>query len=273
MTTSAHAFWTLGDYARIAELIAAMGPDLVRAAGVGPGQRVLDVGAGTGNATLPAAAAGAQVVGTDIAPELMAVGERAAKERRLDIAWQVADAQALPFPDASFDVVLSTAGAMFASDHEATARELLRVCRPGGTIAMANWTPGGEAGRLFASGEAGRLFEILARFAPPPPGPSPTAWGEPEYVTHLLAPAAVTTTTSHVRLAFDGESAEVVAYYRAHFPPVITTFAALDDVQAAALEAELIDLFEGGYDLEYLTVLALTPATGARPAASPARPG
>ncbi len=264
MATSAHTFWTLGDYARIAELIAAMGPDLVGAAGVGPGQRVLDVGAGTGNATQPAAAAGAQVVGTDIAPELMAIGERVAKERGLDIAWQVADAQDLPFPDASFDVVLSAVGAMFAPDHEATARELLRVCRPGGTIAMANWTPGGEVGRYFA---------ILARYGPPLSGPAPTTWGDPAAVARLLSPAAVTTQRSRVRLAFRGGPRELVAYYRAHFPPVLTTFAALDDVQAAALETELIALFEGGYDLEYLTVLAVTPATGARPAAWPGRPG
>jgi SAM-dependent methyltransferase len=265
MTMSAHAFWTLGEYARIAELIAAMGPALVDAAAVGPGQRVLDVGAGTGNATLPAAAAGAHVVGTDIAPELMAVGEQTAKERGLDVAWQVADVQDLPFPDASFDVVLSAVGAMFAPDHAATAGELLRVCRPGGTIAMANWTPGGEVGRYFA---------ILDRYAPGPPGPAPTAWGDPEYVTRLLAPAAVTTRRSHVPLAFIGTPAELVAYYRAYFPPVMTTFAALDDVKAAALEAELVDLFCGGYDLEYLTVLAVPPtATGARPAASTGRPG
>jgi SAM-dependent methyltransferase len=262
MTMSARTFWTLGDYARIAELIAPMGPALVRAAGVGPGQRVLDVGAGTGNATLPAAATGADVVGTDIAPELMAVGEHVAEERGLDVTWQEADAEDLPFPDGAFDVVLSAVGAMFAPDHAAVARELLRVCRPGGTIAMANWTPDGEVGRYFA---------LLDRYAPAP-GPDPTAWGDPTHATRLLAPAAVTTRRSHVRLAFDGTPAQVVPYYRAHFPPVITTFAALDDVQAAALEAELVDLFAGGYDLEYLTVLAVIP-TGGPPAASTGRSG
>ena len=264
MTMSAHTFWTLGDYARIAELIAAMGPALVHAARVGPGQRVLDVGAGTGNATLPAAATGADVVGTDIAPELMAVGEREAKEQGLDITWHVADAQRLPYPDASFDAVLSAVGAMFAPDHEATARELLRVCRPGGTIAMANWTPDGEVGRYFA---------ILARYAPSHPGPPPTAWGDPATVERLLSPATVTTTTSRLRLAFTGTPAELVAYYRAHFPPVLTTFANLDEARAAQLEAELVDLFEGGYDVEYLTVRAVTPRTGAPPAASTGRSG
>ena len=256
MTTAAD-FWTLGDYSRIAELIAAMGPALVQAAGVGPGHRVLDVGAGTGNATLPAAATGAQVIGTDVAPELMAVGERAARASGLAITWQVADAQALPFPDAAFDVVLSVVGAMFAPDHEATARELLRVCRPGGTIAMANWTPEGEVGRFFA---------ILARYGPPSPGPAPTAWGDPATVIRLLAPATVTTTRSHVRLAFDGSPAELVAYYRAHFPPLV----ALNPNEG--LDAELVDLYAGGYDLEYLTVVAVTP-TGAPAGASTDRPG
>jgi SAM-dependent methyltransferase len=257
MTTAAD-FWTLGDYSRIAELIAAMGPALVQAAGVGPGHRVLDVGAGTGNATLPAAATGAQVIGTDIAPELMAVGERAARARGLPVTWQVADAQALPFPDAAFDVVLSVVGAMFAPDHEATARELLRVCRPGGTIAMANWTPEGEVGRFFA---------ILARYGPTGPGPAPTSWGDPATVTRLLAPATVTTSRSHVRLAFDGPPAELVAYYRAHFPPLVAL--APDE----ELDAELIDLYSGGYDLEYLTVLAVTPPTGAPRGAPTGRSG
>lgn len=256
MTTAAD-FWALGDYSRIAELLAAMGPALVEAAGVALGQRVLDVGAGTGNATLPAAAAGAQVTGTDVAPELMAVGERAALRRGLAVTWQVADAQALPFPDAAFDVVLSAIGAMFAPDQEATARELLRVCRPGGTIAMANWTPDGEAGRFFA---------ILGRYAPPRPGPTPTVWGDPVTVARLLAPATVTTTRSRVRLAFDGSPAELVAYYRAHFPPLVAM--AADD----RLDAELVDLFAGGYDLEYLTVLAVTP-TGAPGGASTGRSG
>ena len=269
MTTSARAFWNLGDYSLIGDLIAAIGPDLVRAAGVRAGQRVLDAGAGAGNATLPAAAAGAVVTGADISPELMAVGQRAAVERGLDITWQVADVQDLPFADGEFDVVLSAVGAMFAPDHAATARELPRVCRPGGTVALANWTPDGEAGRYFA---------ILARYAPALPGPPPTAWGDPEYVTDLLGPAAVTTERSHVRLAFTGGPAEIVAYYRAHFPPVIATFAGLDDAQAARLEAELVDFFAqtDGYDLEYLTVLARPPVTtrtGARPAASTGRRG
>jgi hypothetical protein len=129
---------------------------------------------------------------------------------------------------------------------------------------MANWTPGGEAGRFFS---------IVAGYAPPRPGPAPTAWGDPATVTRLLAPATVTTTTAKLRLAFAGTPTDLVAHYRAHFPPLVATFAALDQVRAAELEAELVALFEGGYDLEYLTVRAVTPRTGARPAASTARSG
>ena len=144
-----------------------MGRAVVAAAGVRSGQRVLDVGAGTGNATLPAAATGAQVVGTDIAPQLLAVGERAARARGLDVSWQLADAQDLPFDDDSFDVVLSCVGAMFAPDQRATARELLRVCRPGGTVALGNWTPGGAAG----------VLRVPRPLPAPDAGPPPTAWG------------------------------------------------------------------------------------------------
>jgi hypothetical protein len=123
---------------------------------------------------------------------------------------------------------------------------------------MANWTPEGEVGRFFA---------ILARYGPPGPGPAPTSWGDPATVTRLLAPATVTTTRSHVRLAFDGPPAELVAYYRAHFPPLVAL--APDE----ELDAELIDLYSGGYDLEYLTVLAVIPPTGAPRGAPTGRSG
>jgi hypothetical protein len=168
----------------------------------------------------------------------------------------------LPIADGTYDVVLTAIGAMFAPDHDRTARELMRVCRPGGVIAMANWTPG----------EAGRFFAILAPYAPPNPGPAPTAWGDPATVTSLLAPATVRT-TSQLRLAFTGTPTELVAHYRAHFPPLWATFAGLGEGQAAQLEAELVYLFEGGYDLEYLTVCAITPRTDARSAAATGRSG
>ena len=259
MSTAAE-FWAIGEYDRIAELILELGRVVVSAAGVRAGQRVLDVGAGSGNATLPAAATGAHVVATDVTPELMAVGEQAARARGLDVTWQLADVQDLPFPDGSFDVVLSTVGAMFAPDHKAAAGELRRVCRPGGTIAMANWTP---------DGAAGRFFQVLARYLPEPDpdaGPPPAAWGIPEHVAELFEDVELHTERRLMDLAFTGPPAELTAYYREHFAPVIATRAALDPDRAADLDRDLLQLFidedtgdPGGpsrYRYEYLLVLA-----------------
>ena len=172
---------------------------------------MLDVGAGTGNATLPAAATGAQVIGTDIAPELMAVGERAARARGLAVTWQVADAQALPFPDAAFDVVLSVVGAMFAPDHEATARELLRVCRPGGTIAMANWTPERRGGPVLRDPRPLR---------PARPGPGRRRRGAiPRTVTRPVRARDRDHDAVARPAGLRRAPRRAVAYYRAHFPP------------------------------------------------------
>ena len=258
--------WALGDYDRIADLLADLGRDVVAAAGVGPGMRVLDVGSGTGNAALPAAAAGAEVVATDLTPELLAIGERHARDRGLTLRWEVADAQALPFADGEFDAVLSSIGAIFAPDHDATARELLRVCRPGGTVVMANWTP---------SGGVGRFFQLLSRYEPAgDDGPLPTAWGVPAYVAGLLDGAEVNTEVRRVRLDFTGPADALAAYYRRHFPPVVAVMADLDDAQADRLERELAEFFAaeakgaaGGppcYELEYLLVRARVPITPER---------
>ena len=175
---AARSLWGKGNYALIGDLIHAQGDRLVEWSGLGPQDRVLDVGAGAGAASLPAAATGARVTATDITSELLEIGKQRALERGLDIEWQTADAAALPFADASYDVVMSAIGAMFAPDQQATADELVRVCRPGGTIAMANWT---------ADGGAGRFFGALAPYVtPPPPGPGPTAWGDPDHVAALF---------------------------------------------------------------------------------------
>jgi SAM-dependent methyltransferase len=257
--------WALGDYDRIADLLADLGRTVVATAEIGPGMRVLDVGAGTGNAALPAAAAGAEVVATDLTPALLEVGERNARARGLALRWEVADAQALPFADGEFDAVLSAIGAIFAPDHAATARELLRVCRPGGTVVMANWTPGA----------VGRFFELLGRYEPAvdDDGPLPTAWGVPAYVAGLLHGADVHTEPRRVRLDFTGPADALAACYRRHFPPVVAVVAALDDARAGELERELAAFFDaenaaatGGppcYELEYLLVRARKAATTA----------
>ena len=172
--------WALGDYDRFARaLVWDLGAELVAACGVGPGQRVLDVAAGTGNVALRAAAAGADVIASDLTPESLATGERRARAAGIALEWVVADAQALPFADASFDVVTSALGAIFAPDHAAVARELLRVTRPGGTVGMVNFTPEGNAAGFFGA---------LAPYAPPlPPGAgNPLGWGDEAHVEALL---------------------------------------------------------------------------------------
>jgi SAM-dependent methyltransferase len=246
-------FWATGDYGKIADLIGGLGTALVEAAEVKPGMRVLDVGAGTGNATLPAAATGADVVASDLSPGLLALGRAATERAGLAVEWVLADAAALPFADGEFDVVLSSIGAMFAPDQEAAAGELLRVCRPGGTIAMANWTP---------DGWASRLFDVLSPHLPPhDPGPAPTDWGEPDRVRALLGPGMSTLDIEErlVRVDFAGPPAELVEHYRQFFPPVLAAYAATTD--PAALDRGLLGWATGlraqpgGYAYEYLLVV------------------
>jgi SAM-dependent methyltransferase len=174
------AMWASGDYPSMVEtFLVPIGPRLVEAAGIGPGMRVLDVAAGTGNASLPAAQRGAEVTASDLTPELLEAGRRRAEAEVLSLDWVEADAEALPFEDASFDVVMSAIGAMFAPRHQETADELVRVCRPGGTIALLSWTP---------EGMIGGLFRTMKPFAPaPPPGASPAPlWGSEDHVRELF---------------------------------------------------------------------------------------
>ena len=149
-TTAPSTVWALGDYHRFAKaMVWSVGPELVAACGVDHGQRVLDVAAGSGNVAIRAAQTGATVVASDLTPESLAAGEREARSLGVELEWVVADAQALPFADAEFDVVTSAFGAMFAPHHQAVADELLRVCRPGGTIGLASFTPDGGVGEFF----------------------------------------------------------------------------------------------------------------------------
>jgi len=197
------AMWASGDYPSMVEtFLLPLGPHLVQACGIGPGMRVLDVAAGTGNASLPAARAGAEVIASDLTPELLEAGGRRARAAGLDLDWRVADAEHLPFEDASFDVVMSSIGAMFAPHHQEVADEMTRVCRPGGTIGMLNWTP---------EGMIGALFRAMGPFAPaPPPGAqSPPLWGSDDHVRELFG--------DHVEYTrMDRHMLEVTAFEQPH---------------------------------------------------------
>ena len=178
LKTRHRAMWASGDYPRMVEtFLLPLGPRLVDACGIGAGDRVLDVAAGTGNASIPAARLGAQVVASDLTPELLEAGRRRADG--LEIEWVTADAEQLPFESGSFDVVMSSIGVMFAPHHQSAADELVRVCRPGGTIGLLSWTPEGMLGALF------RTMKEFA--APPPPGvQSPPLWGSEEHLAGLF---------------------------------------------------------------------------------------
>ena len=173
------AMWASGDYPTIAEFVAPVSEHMVRAAGIREGQRVLDVASGTGSSAIPAAQTGAQVIASDLTPELFEPGRARAAELGVELEWVEADAENLPFGDEEFDVVMSAIGAMFAPNHEAVARELLRVTKPGGTVAMANWTP---------EGLIGQMFKVMGPYAPPPPpgAQPPPLWGSEDHVRELL---------------------------------------------------------------------------------------
>jgi SAM-dependent methyltransferase len=172
--------WASGDYPSMVEtFLLPLGPRLVDACGIGPGMTVLDVAAGTGNASIPAAERGAGVTASDLTPELFDAGRARAEAAGVELEWVEADAERLPFEDGSFDVVMSSIGAMFAPHHQDVADELVRVCSPGGTIGMLNWTP---------EGMIGALFRIMGPFAPPPPpgAQPPPLWGGEDHIRELF---------------------------------------------------------------------------------------
>lgn len=232
------AMWAAGDYARVAdEIIPALGERVVASLGLTPGERVLDIAAGNGNASVPAARAGARVVASDLTPELLDVGR--ARHPELDIEWAVADAEALPWPDASYDVVLSTVGAMFAPHHRAAADELVRVLRPGGRFGLANWTPEGFIGRVFAT---------MKDFVPAPPAgvQPPPLWGSEPHVRELLGDRveALDFRRAHVDVDAFAGPADFRTYFRENYGPTLVAYRGLADQpgRTAELDAALDDL-------------------------------
>jgi 2-polyprenyl-3-methyl-5-hydroxy-6-metoxy-1,4-benzoquinol methylase len=254
------AMWATGDYPKLAaELVAPLGPVLVEACGIGPGERVLDVAAGTGNAAIPAASTGASVVASDLTPELLEHGKTVADRRGVDLRWQEANAEALPFADSEFDTVLSCIGVMFAPHHQAAADELVRVCRPGGTIGLISWTPEGHIGRLFAA--------MKPHVAPPPPGVQPPPlWGNEDHVRALLGDRADVVVAERRMLTVNAftDGAAFRDYFKSVYGPTISAYRAIGDDadRAAALDADIAavgDRFLCGpstMEWEYLLLVA-----------------
>jgi len=231
------ALWASGDYPAVAtQVIAGLGPALVAAAGVRAGRRVLDVAAGSGNAAIPAALTGADVVACDLTPELLEAGRRLAGAKGARLAWDEADAEALPYPAGSFDIVLSCVGAMFAPHHQRAADELLRVCRPGGTVGLLSWTPAGFVGELF------RVVKPNAP-APPPGAQPPPLWGDEAHVRALLGDRVRDVVARRETITVDGfhTPREWRDFFKATYGPLIAAYRHVGPTseRAAALDRDL----------------------------------
>ena len=229
--------WATGDYGRVGVTLQIVGEELCESVGVTAADRVLDVAAGSGNASLAAARRFADVTSTDYVPELLEQGRRRAEADGLRMVTQVADAEDLPFADGSFDVVLSTFGAMFSPDHRRTAGQLLRVTKPGGRIGIANWTP---------DGFIGQLFRVIGGFIPPPTGlASPAEWGTEARIKELFGPHARDVRTQTKQFNFNYRSAEHwIDHFKAFYGPVNKAFAALDGAKRQSLHDAIAALLE-----------------------------
>lgn len=253
------AIWMAGDFGAVAKHIETHAEDFVARRHIKPGMRVLDVACGTGNLAIPAAKAGAMVTGMDIATNLLEQARVRAQCQGVNIQVDDGDAEGMPYPDGSFDLVVSMYGAMFAPRPERAAAELLRVCRPAGQIAMANW---------MSRGFVARMFQISAEHVPPPPGvPSPLLWGDEVIVRERLRDGIADLRLTPVTVAFKYPFSvpETIAFYRTYFGPIRQAFGALTEDKQAALRRDLEDLWAQHnratdsttyVETEYLEVLA-----------------
>lgn len=233
------ATWAAGDYPSVAErLVLELGPVSVERAGIEPGMVVLDVATGSGNAAIPAASRGADVTGLDLVPELLGVARRRADDAGVEVEWVAGDAEQLPFADESFDAVLSTLGVQFVPRHEVVARELARVCRPGGAIVLCNWTP---------EGFIGRFFKTLGPYVPPPEHASPPPlWGSEPHVEELFAGLGVELEFERRAVGFEHDSAEAfIDFMAADYGPLVKAREALEPAgRWADLRGDLVALAE-----------------------------
>jgi SAM-dependent methyltransferase len=232
------ATWMAGDFGKIAEHSAKEAERFVDDLGITPAMQVLDVACGTGNLAIPAARKGAQVTGVDIATNLLQQGRARALVEGLQIEFKEGDAEGLPFPDAQFDLVMTMFGAMFAPDPEKVASELARVCRPGGKIAMANWTP---------NGFTGKMFRLTNRYLPPPVElPAPTLWGDEAVARLRLTSSGVRVDTAERRIIlFDYPlpPREVVQFFRDYFGPTKVAFSRMNEADQIAYRDDLEKLW------------------------------
>jgi SAM-dependent methyltransferase len=254
------ALWAMGDYTTVAiELVSPLGPVLVQASGIGAGDLVLDVAAGAGNAAIPAALAGANVIASDLVPELLERGAALAQTRGVNLQWREANAEALPFGVDEFDAVLSCVGVMFAPHHQCAADELVRVCRPGGTIGLISWTPEGFIGQMFAT-----MKPYVA--APPAGVQPPPKWGSEDYVRGLLGDGITDFTAQHRALRVDrfADGAAFRDFFKTYYGPTISAYQGIagEPDRAATLDAELAELGDrylagsSTMEWEYLLVTA-----------------
>ena len=253
------AMWAMGDYPAVAtEVIASLGPVLVEHAGISAGERVVDIAAGSGNAAIPAARLGADVVATDLTPELVETGRQAAEAQGVSLRWRVADAEAMPCDDGEHDVAISCVGIMFAPHHQAAADELVRIVRPGGRIALLSWTPAGFIGRMFAT---------MKPYAPPPPpgAQPPPLWGDEAHVRALLGDRVTDLVAERrtVGVGLFADGASFRDFFKRTYGPTIAVYRALADDPARTEElddalAALGDhaLRDGAMEWEYLLLYA-----------------
>ncbi len=259
LKTRLKSMWMAGDFGQIARVIQTAADEFIATLGLKPGDRVLDVACGSGNLTIPAARTGARVTGTDIATNLLEQARARAESEGLTIQFDEGDAESLPYDDAAFDVVITMFGAMFAPRPELVSSELVRVCEPGGRIAMANWTP---------AGFIGQMFKVTGKHVPPPPTmPSPVKWGDEETVrerlTDGIADLKLTSRMCAFKLPFP--PADVVEFFRMYYGPTQRAFGALDENAQASLRKDLEQLWSDNnqatdgttyVEAEYLEALA-----------------